>query len=155
MSIENALSELTAAVKANTAILATLNLGGAGAPSATPDAATAAAVEPQPAEVAARPTQPPAKSVKAAAAPSPAAAKPAAAKTAPAKAAPAPAPVDDLDAPTLDDVRAALYFVRENVSREKALEIRNATGATSIDGIPPAKFASVLAACEASAKASK
>lgn len=88
----------------------------------------------------------------------PAATKPrAASKPAAAAAEPEPATGDGLDdglgggeevALTLEDVRAKLFAVRDNVARDKAAKILGQLGAKSIDTIPEAKFAEAVSLCD-------
>lgn len=60
--------------------------------------------------------------------------------------------VKKTDAPkyTLDDIKAALMKVKENVSQEKARHIRDDIGESSnnkMDSIPEANYAKVMQAC--------
>lgn len=72
--------------------------------------------------------------------------------------APAPAPAEEKQKPkktdtpkyTLDDIKAALLKVKENVSQEKARHIRDDIGESSnnkMDGIPEANYPKVMQAC--------
>jgi hypothetical protein len=133
MSLEEAISNLTAAVRENTAALLASKTAEAPATEAEPAKTNKAAGKPKAAKEAAQ--------------------------AAVVEKAPEPAKdpdgLDEDAQPTLAEVRAAILLVRDKFGKEAAKGIVTLSGGQSIDTIPPENYAAAVLSAQTKLKAAK